>query len=67
MSHYHQGPMTHNIKMMVYVIARTSAVLSRFAESDAFGLPYGQISFSRPRHTGDFNEVSRDCIQFKLP
>lgn len=46
---------------------RTSAVLSRFAESEAFGLPKGRISFSRPRQTGDFNEASRDCIQFKFP
>jgi hypothetical protein len=45
----------------------TSAVLSRFAESDALGSPNGQISCSRPRHTGDFSVVSLDRIQFKFP
>lgn len=58
--------MTYQLNV-IYVIARTSAALSRFAESDALELPYGQISLSRPRHTGDFIEDSRDCIQFKLP
>lgn len=48
-------------------LVRTSAALSRFAESDPFGFPKGRISFSRPRQTGDFNDASRDCIQFKLP
>lgn len=57
----------HANDLDIRVIAHTSAVLSRFAESDAFGLPKGRISFSRPRQTGDFNEASRDCIQFKFP
>lgn len=51
-----------------YVVREsTSAALSRFAESDPFGLPKGRISFSRPRQTEAFNEASRDCIQFKFP
>ena len=45
----------------------TSAVLSRFAESDALGSPIGRISCSRPRHTGDCSVVSLDRIQFKFP
>lgn len=61
-------------KCMLYVTilmngvqSRTSAALSRFAESDALGSPNGRNSFSRPRHTGDCIVASLDRIQFKFP
>ena len=66
-NHHHQHPQAEGINNFMFNNLHTSAALSRFAESDAFGFPNGRISFSRPRHTGDFNDGSRDCIQFKLP
>jgi len=48
-------------------MTRTSAALSRLAESEAFGLLIGRMSFSRPCQTGDLRDASRDVIQFRFP